>query len=120
MWRADAIAQANLVAQQVAADYSVPDTAVTVTVDAPDMGWRLRVAAWEADEIAGDVLIADPDGIVEEVRHSTADEAPGLLAFSPPWVHTPVGAWLRGEAAASYQFLLRGTQRGSADITRVG
>ena len=92
----------------------------TVTVDAPDMGWRLRVEAWEADEIAGDVVIADPDGIVEEVRHSTADEAPGLLAFSPPWVHTPVGYWLRGEAAASYQFLLRGTQRGSADITRVG
>ena len=32
----------------------------TVTVDAPDMGWRLTVEAWEADGVSGEVLIADP------------------------------------------------------------
>ncbi len=91
----------------------------TVTVDAPDMGWRLRVEAWEADRVEGDVIIDDPDGIVEEVRHSSAVEAPGLLAGSPAWVRTPVGDWLSGDLAPSYGFVLRGTQRGAGSVERV-
>ena len=38
----------------------------TVTVEAPEMGWRLTVEAWEADDVSGEICIADPDGIVEE------------------------------------------------------
>lgn len=91
----------------------------TVTVDAPDMGWRLRVEAWEAGDVHGEVVIADPDGIVEAVRHSSLVEAPDLLAASPPWVRTPVGDWLDGFVAPSYGFVLRGTQRGSGTVERV-
>jgi 8-oxo-dGTP diphosphatase len=91
----------------------------TVRVDAPDMGWRLTVEAWEADGVTGDVVVADPDGIVEEVRHSSLADAPGLLAASPPWVHVPVGEWLLGPTARHYAFVLRGTQRGTARIERV-
>jgi 8-oxo-dGTP diphosphatase len=91
----------------------------TVTVDAPDMGWRLKVEAWEADRVTGDVLIDDPDGIVEQVRHASAAEAPGLLSASPPWVHEPVGAWLGGLLAPTYRFLLRGVERATARIERV-
>lgn len=40
---ADAITQANLIAHQVAADYNVPDTAITVAVDAPDWDWGAEV-----------------------------------------------------------------------------
>ena len=90
-----------------------------VTVDAPDMGWRLSVEAWEAGTVTGDVLIADPDGIVEEVRHASAAEAPGLLQASPPWVHAPVGGWLLGDATQHYRFLLRGAERSSARIERL-
>ena len=91
----------------------------TVIVDAPDMGWRLRVEAWEADVVSGDIVLADPDGIVEQVRHVDAAEAPGLLAQSPPWVHTPVGEWLAGSLAPSYRFVLYGTERGSGRVERV-
>jgi 8-oxo-dGTP pyrophosphatase MutT (NUDIX family) len=93
--------------------------AYRVTVDAPDMGWQLKVEAWEAVSADGDVVIADPDGIVEEVRHSSAADAPALLAASPPWVHVPVNEWLVGSAGDHYRFLLRGVQRGSARIERI-
>lgn len=91
----------------------------TVTVDAPDMGWRLKVEAWETDDVTGEVVLNDPDGIVEQVRHATLAEAPGLIAGSPPWVHEPVGAWLRGDLSEHYRFLLRGAERRSARIERV-
>ncbi|MDO8362021.1 MAG: NUDIX hydrolase [Actinomycetota bacterium] len=91
----------------------------TVTVDAPDMGWRLSVEAWEAAAVEGEVAIDDPDGIVEQVRHASASEAPSLLQASPAWVHTPVGAWLEGSTENRYAFLLHGAQRGSARVERV-
>lgn len=90
-----------------------------VVVDAPDMGWRLGGEAWEADVVSGEIVLADPDGIVEEVRHASAAEAPGLLAQSPPWVCGPVGEWLAGSVAATYRFVLRGTERGSGHVERV-
>ena len=91
----------------------------TVTVDAPDMGWRLGVEAWEADVVSGDVVIADPDGIVEEVRHVSLAEAPGLLQYSPPWVHVPVNAWLEGSAETAYKFVLYGAERSGGRVERV-
>lgn len=91
----------------------------TVTVDAPDMGWQLRVEAWEADQVEGEVLIDDPDGIVEQVRHVTAAEAPSLLQASPPWVHAPVGEWLVGAATSSYRFVLHGAERSNGRIERL-
>ncbi len=91
----------------------------TVTVDAPDMGWRLGVEAWEADAVSGDVVIADPDGIVEEVRHVSLAEAPGLLQYSPPWVHVPVSAWLAGSAETAYKFVLHGAERSGGRVERV-
>lgn len=91
----------------------------TVSVDAPDMGWRLEVEAWEAAAVCGDVVLADPDGIVEQVRHATLAEAPGLLQASPPWVHTPVADWLNGAPRPGYRFVLHGTQRATARVERV-
>jgi 8-oxo-dGTP diphosphatase len=91
----------------------------TVTVDAPEMGWRLSVEAWEATGVAGEVVIADPDGIVEEVRHVGAVEAPALLRASPPWVHTPVADWLGGTLSGHYRFVLHGRERSGARIERV-
>jgi len=91
----------------------------TVTVDAPDMGWRMGVEVWEADGVSGDVVIADPDGIVEEVRHVSMAEAPGLLQHSPPWVHVPVSDWLVGSAQTAYKFILHGAERSVGRIERV-
>ena len=44
------------------------DLRYSVVVEAPQLGWRLRVEAWEAADVVGDIVVADPDGIVEEVR----------------------------------------------------
>jgi 8-oxo-dGTP diphosphatase len=93
--------------------------AYAVTVDAPDMGWQLRVEAWEASGVAGEIVIADPDGIVEEVRHVSAADASALLQASPPWVHTPVGDWLGECVESHYRFVLHGTQRNGGRIDRV-
>jgi hypothetical protein len=40
---ANAITQANLIANQVAADYNIPDSAITVAVDAPEWDWGAEV-----------------------------------------------------------------------------
>jgi 8-oxo-dGTP diphosphatase len=90
-----------------------------VTVDAPDMGWQLRVEAWEAASVEGEVVIADPDRIVEQVRHVAAHEAPALLQASPPWVREPVGDWLESTVQTHYRFVLNGVQRSGARIERV-
>jgi 8-oxo-dGTP diphosphatase len=93
--------------------------AYTVTVDAPDMGWQLRVEAWEATGVRGDIVIADPDGIVEEVRHVGATDAVPLLEASPPWVRTPVSEWLSECVEPHYRFVLHGTQRQRGRIDRL-
>jgi len=91
----------------------------TVTVDAPDMGWRLRVEAWEAGTVEGLLAVGDPDGIVEQVRHVSQREAPELLRASPRWVHEPVGDWLNGTHLAEYGFVLRGAARSGGAVERV-
>ncbi len=91
----------------------------TVTVHAPDMGWQLRVEAWEAGQVDGEVVIDDPDGIVEQVRHVGSAEANALMQASPPWVHAPVGEWLSGCVTADYRFVLHGVQRRNARIERL-
>lgn len=90
-----------------------------VVVDAPDMGWQLSVEAWEVAVAEGDVLIDDPDQIVEEVRRSSAAEAGTLLLSSPPWVQVPVAAWLAGAHDESYRFVLYGRERRAGRVERV-
>jgi 8-oxo-dGTP diphosphatase len=98
--------------------------AYRVEVEAPGLEWVLAVEAWEV-EVSGDVVIADPDGIVEHCRNVPGDEARALLSDSPMWIHVPVGAWLDGhcgahpEPAAEFRFRLHGTDRGSTHVERL-
>jgi 8-oxo-dGTP diphosphatase len=93
----------------------------SVIVEAPELDWRLRVEAWETDDVVGDVVVADPDGIVEEVRQVAETEAITLLASSPQWVHVPVGQWLIGSlgAGGSFHFRVFGTDRATSRVERV-
>jgi 8-oxo-dGTP diphosphatase len=91
----------------------------TVTVEAPDMGWTLRVEAWEVGSVVGEIATDDPDGIVEEVRFVPSADAGGLLVGSPPWVHVPVVDWLGGDQQAAYRFALRGTERRADAVERL-
>lgn len=93
----------------------------SVVVEAPQLGWRLRVEAWEAADVVGDVVVADPDGIVEEVRQVTSPEALVLLASSPQWVHIPVGDWLNGvvHPTGSFHFRVIGSDRSRSRVERI-
>jgi 8-oxo-dGTP diphosphatase len=91
----------------------------TVVVDAPGLGWRMRVEAWEVAMVSGDVVLADPDGIVEVVRHVERPAADELLAASPAWVAEPVAHWLDGGVHADFRFLVRGTSRDDFHVERV-
>lgn len=94
--------------------------AYTVSVAAPQMGWTLDVEAWEAVVGEGEIVLADPDGIVEEVRHSSAREALELLAGSPPWVREPVSDWVGGTVLDHYRFVVHGHTRAASRVERIG
>lgn len=93
----------------------------SVVVEAPQLGWRLRVEAWETADVVGDIVLADPDGIVEEVRQVPSSEAVSLLASSPQWVHVPVGDWLNGSLGptGSFHFRVIGTDRSTTRVERI-
>ncbi len=97
------------------------DLRYSVIVDAPQLGWRLRVEAWETADVVGEIVVADPDGIVEEVRQVASSEAMTLLVTSPEWVHVPVGDWLNGAlgVAGSFHFRLLGTDRSTSRVERL-
>jgi 8-oxo-dGTP pyrophosphatase MutT (NUDIX family) len=97
------------------------DLRYSVVVEAPELGWRLRVEAWEAADVVGDVVVADPDGIVEEVRQVTSLEALALLASSPQWVHIPVGDWLNGivHPTGAFHFRVIGSDRATSRVERI-
>ena len=97
------------------------DLRYSVIVEAPQLGWRLRVEAWETSNVVGDVTLADPDGIVEEVRQVAGPEALALLATSPQWVHIPVGDWLAGAVhpTGTFHFRVIGTDRTTSRIERI-
>lgn len=90
-----------------------------VVVEAPGLGWRMRVEAWEATSVSGEVVLDDPDQIVEEVRFADRVEGIALLRGSAPWLHVPVGLWVEGAGETSYHFVLRGSDRASAVIERL-
>jgi 8-oxo-dGTP diphosphatase len=93
----------------------------SVIVEAPQMGWRLRVEAWETADVVGEVVVADPDGIVEEVRQVDNVAAFELLATSPQWVQVPVGDWLKGlrHPTGSFHFRVLGTDRSNSRVERI-
>lgn len=97
------------------------DLRYSVIVEAPQLGWRLRVEAWETADVVGDIVLADPDGIVEEVRQVAGSEALTLLATSPQWVHVPVGHWLEGtlQPEGAFHFRVIGTDRSISRIERI-
>ncbi len=71
--------------------------AYRVEVAAPGLGWIMRVETWEASvigEVHDDMVLDDPDGIVEACRVVPCAEVPTVLAGSPQWIQVPIGKWL--------------------------
>jgi 8-oxo-dGTP diphosphatase len=104
--------------------------AYRVEVEAPGLGWLMRVEAWEAaveglGHDADDFVLDDPDGIVHDARHAPGEHVIELIESAPLWIRVPIGAWLRGECGAAladtahFRFRLDGTDRASASVVRL-
>lgn len=89
-----------------------------VEVEAPGLGWHLRVEAHVAVDYAGTLRIDDPDGIVVDAAFVDPSACAGHLAGGHPWVGEPLRAWLDERwdepAPRRFRYQLDGT-----DIARV-
>jgi 8-oxo-dGTP diphosphatase len=89
-----------------------------VEVEAPGLGWHLRVETHVAVDYAGAVRIDDPDGIVVDAAFVDPAACDGHLAGGHPWVGEPLQAWLDERwdetAPRRFRYQLDGT-----DIARV-
>ena len=91
-----------------------------VVVEAPGLGWRLRVEAHLATGFDGDVVVDDPDGIVEYAAFVDPVACGGHLDGCHPWVAEPLGAWLaeRWERGRSFRYHVDGEDMAGAVVTR--
>jgi 8-oxo-dGTP diphosphatase len=91
-----------------------------VDVDAPGLGWHLRVEAHVALDFTGDVRIADPDGIVVDAAFVDPTACADHLAECHRWVREPLAAWLaeRWDAPRRFDYLLTGDDPAMAVVTR--
>ncbi|CAB4878174.1 unannotated protein [freshwater metagenome] len=97
------------------------DCHYTVSVDAPDMGWHMSVESWFSSVAHGEIVLDDPDGIVEQAEFVALGDVAALLADSPLWVRVPVMAWLEGGMLplSSFQFVVVGADRATAVVEQV-
>jgi 8-oxo-dGTP diphosphatase len=91
-----------------------------VEVEAPGLGWHLRVEAHLALDFAGEVRIDDPDGIVVDAAYVDPGSCGGHLATTRPWVSEPLAAWLaeRWEGGRQFSYQLDGDDPARAVVTR--
>jgi 8-oxo-dGTP diphosphatase len=92
-----------------------------IEAEAPDMGWRLRVEAWQALSWEGELVIDDPDGIVVDARWVPVADCGVHLEGCSPWVADPVHEWLAGpwQGSRRYGYRIVGADPSSVEVTRV-
>ncbi len=92
-----------------------------VVAEAPDLGWRLRVEVHRAVAFAGELTVADPDGIVVDARFAASESCAPLLADAPRWVREPVADWLAEPWGGTrpYAYRVDGADRSSLTVTRL-
>lgn len=81
------------------------DVCYTIEAVAPDMGWHLRVEAYQALEFSGELVIDDPDGIVVDAAWVPSAEVGDHLSPGPQWVREPLVEWLEASQAGTGEHL---------------
>ncbi len=91
-----------------------------IDVEAADLGWRLRVEAWKAVEFSGELVVADPDGIVVDACFVHHQVCSAHLAGCSQWVREPLADWLheRWEDVRPYRYHIAGADRDALVVTR--
>jgi 8-oxo-dGTP diphosphatase len=87
-----------------------------VDVEAPGLGWHLRVEAHLAVDYTGAVRVDDPDGIVVDAAFVDPGHCDDHLAGCHPWVGEPLRAWLdeRWDEPRRFHYRLDGS-----DLARI-
>jgi 8-oxo-dGTP diphosphatase len=90
-----------------------------IEVEAPDLGWHLRVEVHRAASVEGDLTLADPDGIVFDARYVAVGECDDCLSRSQLWVREPLSAWLgqRWTLARDFRYHVAGTDHTSLTVS---
>ena len=91
-----------------------------VEVEAPGLGWNLRVEAHLAVDFAGEVRVDDPDGIVVDAAYVDPYACDDHLATTRPWVSEPLAAWLteRWAGRRHFRYQLTGDDPARVVVTR--
>ncbi len=83
-----------------------------VIAEAPDLGWRMHCEVHRALQFSGELVIADPDGIVVDAAFVDVVETDVRLADGHMWVREPLQAWLAerwdGVATREFRYCVRG------------
>lgn len=90
-----------------------------IEVEAPDLGWTLRVEVHRAASVEGALCLEDPDGIVFDACYVPGVACPDRLADSHPWVREPLTAWLgeRWPTARTFRYAVAGTDPATFRVT---
>jgi 8-oxo-dGTP diphosphatase len=79
----------------------------TVSAEAHDMNWLLRVEVHLASEHDGAINIDDPDGIVIAAEWIPRTELTQLLAGQQLWLREPLLDYLEGKVQEGYEYRYR-------------
>ena len=92
-----------------------------ITVDFADLGWLMRVEVYRAVDWNGEIVLDDPDGIVEHADFYRLDEGEDRLVQSPRWVREPLLEWChqRPNQMQSYRYKVTGTEIDGLTVTRL-
>ena len=95
-----------------------------VSVEFPGRDMVLGVDVYRALSWTGEVVLEDPDHIVEDARFVDAEAAGPLLATAPRWVREPVTEWLAGSQAGElevpeFSYVARGSNPGDLTVERL-
>jgi 8-oxo-dGTP diphosphatase len=91
----------------------------TVTVEFTDLDMHLEVEVHRAASWTGEIVLADPDGIVTDVEFVNPSAADLLLRTSSDWVAEPLREWLAAPWADEHGFGYRASGMDPADIRAV-
>lgn len=85
-----------------------------------DMGWQLDCEVHRAVGFAGELRVADPDGIVVDAAFVPPAAMDAHLAECFRWVRDPLAAWLEGRWGAgecrTFRYEIRGSSLASFEV----
>jgi len=79
----------------------------TVSAEAVDMDWTLRVEVHLAESYAGELNIDDPDGIVREARWVQRKDIDELLEGQQLWLREPLMGYLNDDLPKTGEYCYR-------------